>query len=269
MLHAFDAAIQLAPNGEHRFTGATSPAYANMVGPFGGTTCATLLNAVMLHPQRQGEPIALTVNFAGPVADGAFEIEARPVRTNRSTQHWSLHLLQQGTVATTATVVFAQRRDTWSVQEAAAPQDMPPAVGLTRAPVSGRPAWVQRYDMRFVEGEMPPAFDNEEQPHSNSRLWVRDEPPRPLDFPALAAISDCFFPRIFIRRRTLTPIGTVSLTIFFHADSTMLAEQTDRYVLGSARALNYRNGYFDQSAEIWSDGGHLLASTHQIVYFRE
>ena len=269
MHHDFDAAIRLAPIGEHRFTGATSPAYANMVGPFGGTTCATLLNAAMLHPQRQGEPIAMTVNFAGPVADGAFEIEARPVRTNRSTQHWSLHLLQQGIVATTATAVFAQRRDTWSVQEAMAPQDMPPAVALARAPVLGRPAWVQRYDMRFAEGEMPGSFDNEEQPHSNSRLWVRDEPPRLLDFASLAAISDCFFPRIFIRRRMLTPIGTVSLTIFFHADSSLLAEQADRYVLGSARALNYRNGYFDQSAEIWSDSGRLLASTHQIVYFRE
>jgi acyl-CoA thioesterase len=40
-------------------------------------------------------------------------------------------------------------------------------------------------------------------------------------------------------------------------------------VLGSARALAYRNGYFDQSAEIWGDDGQLLASSHQMVYFRE
>ena len=116
---------------------------------------------------------------------------------------------------------------------------------------------------------MPERFDEDEQSHSNSRLWVRDEPPRPLDFVSLAAICDSFFPRIFIRRRKLTPIGTVSLTSFFHADAAMLAEQADRHVLGSARALNFRNGYFDQSGEIWSDGGQLLASTHQIVYFRE
>lgn len=33
--------------------------------------------------------------------------------------------------------------------------------------------------------------------------------------------------------------------------------------------MNYRNGFFDQSAEIWSDDGQLLASSHQIVYFRD
>jgi hypothetical protein len=28
-------------------------------------------------------------------------------------------------------------------------------------------------------------------------------------------------------------------------------------------------GFFDQTAELWSDDGHLLASSHQIVYFKE
>ncbi len=28
-------------------------------------------------------------------------------------------------------------------------------------------------------------------------------------------------------------------------------------------------GYFDQTAEIWSDDNQLLASSHQMVYFRE
>lgn len=267
--HRFDAAIHLTAGDEHRFSGATSPDYANMVGPFGGTTSATLLNAALLHPQRQGDPIALTVNFAAPLADGGFDIEARPVRTNRSTQHWILQLMQQGLVVATATAVFALRRETWSAGEAVPPQDMPAAAGLARAPTTGRPAWVNNYDMRFAAGEMPSHFDGQQQPDSASRLWVRDEPPRPLDFASLAAICDSFFPRIFIRRRSLTPIGTVSLTTFFHADSALLARQSDRHLLGTARALNYRNGYFDQSAEVWSDDGQLLASTHQMVYYRE
>ena len=36
-----------------------------------------------------------------------------------------------------------------------------------------------------------------------------------------------------------------------------------------ARALNFSNGYFDQTGEIWSRAGTLLASTHQVVYYRE
>lgn len=268
MPHDFDDAIRLSPRGEHRFAGATHPAYANMVGPYGGVTAAVLLNAALLHPERQGDPISLTVNFAAPLADGEFEIEARPARTNRSTQHWMLQLLQAGSVAATGTAVFAQRRETWSAPEAAMPAGIPAATALARAPVQGRPGWTQRYDMRFAPGDSP-VFDGREQPHSLSRLWVRDEPPRPLDFASLASICDCFFPRVFIRRGAPALIGTVTLTSYFHADAALLAAQADRHVLGSARALNFRNGYFDQSAEVWSDDGQLLASTHQMVYYRE
>jgi hypothetical protein len=92
---------------------------------------------------------------------------------------------------------------------------------------------------------------------------------RPLDFVSLAALSDSFFPRIFLRRHKYVAIGTVSLTTYFHVDSSELREQGDRHVFGNVRAVNYRNGYFDQSAEIWSADAQLLASTHQLVYYRE
>jgi acyl-coenzyme A thioesterase PaaI-like protein len=268
-VHPFDAAVALTPTRENGFRGATTPAYANMVGPFGGTTGAVLLNAALLHPARLGDPVALTVNFASAVAEGEFEIEARAIRTNRSTQHWLIQLTQAGEIAATATAVFALRRDTWSAPEAIAPPDVPSADALAQAGRIAPLAWVNRYDMRFAAGDLPDRFDGEEQSDSKSAVWVRDEPPRPLDFASLAALCDTFFPRIFIRRRKRVPIGTVSLTTYFHADAAMLAAQSDRHVLGTARALNFRNGYFDQSAEVWSDAGQLLASTHQIVYFRE
>lgn len=269
MHHPLDDAIRLTQTDTHAFAGATHPAYANMVGPFGGATAAALLNAALLHPARLGEPVALTVNFAGPVANGTFGIEAVPVRTNRSTQHWTLAMIQEGTVCTSGAAVFAVRRETWSDQEAVPPADMPPASALARFAPEGLLPWVRCYDMRFPPGEEPFRFDGREQARSDTRLWVRDDPPRPLDYVGLAALCDSFFPRIFDRRHRPTPIGTVTLTTYFHVDAALLAAQGSRHVLGTARALNYRNGYFDQSAEIWGDDGRLLASTHQMVYYRE
>jgi len=266
-MHPFDEAIELTPIGKDRFRGATSPAYANMVGPFGGITHALLLHAAMLHTERLGEPIALTVNFAGPVAEGDFEIQARPVRTNRSTQHWSIKLVQGETTQALATAVFAQRREGWSATEAKAPSGLPEPGALPKISLERTPAWIDCYDMRFADGGLS-ALDGCEQPESLSRLWVRDEPSRPLTFTSLAAICDCFFPRIFLRLGRLVPAGTVSMTTYFHADQALLNAQADRFVLGSARGLNFRNGYFDQSAEIWSDSGQLMATSHQVVYFR-
>ena len=49
--HPFDSAVALQPQADGTFLGHTSPAYANMVGPFGGITAAQALNAALLHPQ--------------------------------------------------------------------------------------------------------------------------------------------------------------------------------------------------------------------------
>jgi len=266
LTHPFDAAVALTPEGEHRFSGRTSAAYANFVGPFGGITAAAMLNAALLHPERLGNPLSLTVNFAAPIANGEFTILARPARTNRSTQHWIIELSQADGICATATAVFAARRDTWSAPEARPPQA--PAAELVPPMPSGfLPPWARNYEIRVAAGLLTPGAG--EQPDSQSVQWVRDEPPRPLDFASLAALSDIFFPRIFLRRQKLLPIGTVSLTTFFHADAALLAQQGTTPLLGTARAQRFRNGYFDQSAELWGLNNELLVSTHQVVYFKD
>lgn len=268
-MHPLDEALVLRATAPHEFTGATHPAYANMVGPFGGVTAAQLLQSAMQHPDRLGEPVALTVNFAAPVADGEIRFLARPVRTNRSTQHWTIEAHQPSGVVSTATAVFAVRRETWSALEAVMPADVPAPQAVSRTPPREVPAWLRHYDMRFVDGPFPDVFDEQEQTHSRTCLWLRDLPERPLDFASLTLMSDVFVPRIFIRRRRRSLAGTVSLTTYFHADSALLAQVGSRHVLGVAKALNYRHGYFDQTGELWSPDGQLLVSTHQLVYFKD
>ena len=265
--HPFDAATRLESLGGGRHRGATSPEYANMVGPFGGTIAALMLQAPCLAPERLGDPSALTVNFCGPIADGSFEIAAGAVRTNRSNQHWTMTLTQGDETIVTASAVFAPRRPTWSRTEARFP-DVPAASTIERAPNAFRPPWTRRYDMRFARGSLPALGEGGVGQPPVTWVWLADDPPRPLDFPALASICDAFFPRIFLARPTWTPVGTVSLTIYFHADAPMLAAQADRPVLGAAWSSHFGNGLFDEHVEVWSDRRELLASAHQIVYFK-
>ena len=266
-LHAFDAAIALASQGEGDWQGHTSPAYANMIGPFGGVTAAQALNAVLQHPQRLGEPIAYTVNFAAALSDGAFLVHSRPARTNRSTQHWVVEVYQGERTVLTATAVTALRRETWGATEMPMPQ-VPRPTDVPPPGRAGRVEWINRYDMRFIEGGLPPAWDGA---HGSSRtqLWVRDHPPRPLDFASLTALADVFFPRIWRRRATMTPIGTVSMTIYFHANQAQLQATGTGYLLGQAQAQAFRNGYFDQTAQLWNEAGDLVATSHQVVYYKE
>lgn len=270
--HSLDRALRLepAPGQPDRSTGRTSPEYWNMVGPFGGVTAATVLKAVLDHPERLGLPVALTVNFVAAIAEGAYAVEVRPVRTNRSTQHWVIEISQVDEagvshVVLTGTALTAVRRDTWSEAELGMPKVLPP----TEVSRAASPAieWFNRYELRPLVGNVPAQWDGS-QHDSLSQLWVRDDPPRALDFPALAAMADIFFPRVWLRRAVHTPVGTVSLTVYFHADEAMLARAGTDCLLAQARGQGYFKGFHDQTAQLWSTGGDLLVTTHQAVYYK-
>ena len=265
-LHPLDDALTLSGTGNH-LTGRTTEAYANMVGPFGGITAATVVRAVEQHPDALGEPVSLTVNFVGPIAAGEFAIGVRPVRTNRTTQHWYVELSQGDSVTTTATAVFAHRRPTWSATEASFPDvPNPHSVPVTTFPPAF--AWGGNYEMRFVGGSLAD-IDGTTRDDSVTTLWIRDQPLRPLDFGALTAMSDAFYPRVFRRKGAPGVAGTVSLTTYFHADSAALAAQGSEPILGTAHGNRFGLGYFDQSAQLWGRDRRLLATSHQVVYFKD
>jgi hypothetical protein len=75
--HPFDNAIHLDTIDGNVRRGRTHPEWANQVGPFGGITAAVMLRAIETQPDRIGEPLALTVNFTAPIADGDFDISLR------------------------------------------------------------------------------------------------------------------------------------------------------------------------------------------------
>jgi len=271
-IHPLDEALALASETTGQYTGRTTPGYWNMVGPFGGITAATLLQAVMQHPARLGEPLSLTVNYAGALGEGPFTLQATPVRTNRSTQHWTLSILQAGAdgapvVTTTATVVTAVRRETWGATDTPMPC-VPAPAQCKQVRLAFRSEWLRRYEMRPVTGELPTQWDDSGHT-SMTQLWMRDAPARPLDFCALAAMADVFFPRVWLRRARQVPAGTVSITVYFHAGSELLAQTGTGYLLGQARAQEFRNGFFDQTAHLWNEAGTVLATSHQIVYYKE
>jgi acyl-CoA thioesterase len=270
-----DEALQLTASSSAtgQYEGQTHPGYWNMVGPFGGVTAATLLQAVLQHPDRLGDPLSLTVNYAGALTAGAFTVQATPVRTNRSTQHWTLSILQAGAdgapvVTTTATAVTAVRRETWSVGDVPMPQVPPPAEQKAIVAPLGAVEWLNRYEMRPISGFIPRTWDGSGD-HSLTQLWMRDTPPRPLDFVALSALADVFFPRVWLRRARQVPAGTVSITVYFHATAEQLQATGTGFLLGQARGQEFRNGFFDQTVQLWNEAGTMLATSHQIVYYKE
>src|ERR1700712_1026660 len=151
--HLFDDATRVTA-GDSRWTGDTSDDYWAFVGPFGGIPAATLRRAIIEHPQRLGDALSLTVNFCAPIAKGAFDLDVRLIKANRSTQHWSVELTQEGgEAAAFATAVFAVRRPSWSHLQAKSPGATPFEETRLYPKSNLAMSWTHQYDFRFADGE--------------------------------------------------------------------------------------------------------------------
>jgi acyl-CoA thioesterase len=265
--HLFDDATRVTA-GDSRWQGRTSDDYWAFVGPFGGATAATILRALMQHPQRAGDPLSLTVNYCALIAQGDFDLDVRLVKANKSTQHWMVELTQGGDdVTTLATAVFAERRPSWAHQQATFPETRPFEAILPYTKVAA--PWVKQYDFRFIDGDPNFGGATKAMPASAfSKLWIGDHVPRKIDMLSLMSMSDAFFGRVFHARRELVPFGTVSLTTYFHTSADDLAAEGITRVLAVADAKIFYRSYGDQSGELWSPQGRLIATTTQIAYFK-
>jgi acyl-CoA thioesterase len=237
-IHPLDQSTTLERVGPARYAARTSDTYTNFSGPFGGFTAAVLLRAVLDDERCIGTPVALTVNYCAAIADGAFEIAAREIRTGKSTQHWTLELTQGDTVAATASVVCGQRRAVWSHHPSVPPHMPPPE----QVPVftNFRPGgWTSRYEMRFTKGapDWNPR-DERDIRSAHSVLWF-------------------------------VPVGTVTLTTFFHGNEEAMRAQGDAPLLCTADAHLFADGFADQTAHLWGKDGRLLATSTQIVWYKE
>ena len=266
-LAPFDAATALEWVGPGHAVGRTSPGYWAFVGPYGGFTAAVLLRAVLEHPDAVGDALALTVNYGAPIAEGPFDLAVTCQRANRSTQHWSVVLTQGGgEAAATASVVLAARRESWSHQPAVAPA----ASAFEATPIyagTNTAKWPGQYEFRFASGARDCQGGDGPGP-TRTEVWITDAAPRPLDALSLTAMGDAFFGRIFHAQRGIVPFGTVSMTTHFHASAEELAAEGATRVLGMADARTFNRSYGDQTAELWSPSGRLLATSTQMFYFK-
>lgn len=269
-IHPFDRAIAVRRDADGAFLAEARTDYWAFVGQFGGITAATCLNALMHHPDAAGQPIALTVNFAAPIQEGAFRLSLRRVRASRSTQHWSIEIHQgdDPDARTTATAVLAERRQSWSHQPAMLPP-MRPVESLPELVLPDTVPWVGRYRFWFESGG-PERSDEPLSPPgtASSSYWLADAIEREVDLLSLASMADTFFGRIFQVRGQIVPFGTVSLTTYFHSDAEELQSIATRRVIARADARRFHRSYSDQTGELWSPDGCLLATSHQTAYFK-
>ena len=264
---------QLTRSNDTTWRSPTELGYGTFIGAFGGWTCAAgVLAATELVNSASGDardPLALTINFIGPVRDGLIAVEPVITASTKSTSHVSLMAWSETATevrspapAASMSMVFAKRREGDRINVVPMP-DAAAADSVPRARFSNdKVSWPSQYDQRMVLGTPLQA-----NPGLRTLTWTRNADLAALSFARLAAMADASLPRIFFHYHAVSPISTVTMTVQFHCDAAELAAVGNDFVLIEATAQAARHGHFDQHVRIFSKGGQLLATSTQLVWF--
>jgi acyl-CoA thioesterase len=258
---------QLTRTGENTYAAETDRAYWNLIGPFGGWIAAVLLRAVLDDPRHIGDPLSISINFAGSMEEGAFAVRVREFRHNRSTTFWSSEIVQEQAgvemLCAFATIVTARRRETPEFVDAVPPVVKPPEDLVSFSSTGSTLKFLERLEMRYVSNPF-----STEDPTGPRISWTRIRDGGTLDFEDLTALCDSGLPHIFSRLKKRVPISSVTMNVFFHTTNDELARVGDDFVLSVAQMRIATRGFFDATTTMWTRSGVLLATTEQVIYFK-
>jgi acyl-CoA thioesterase len=236
-----------------------------VAGPNGGYVAAVLLRA-LTHavdaPSRQARSI--TIHYTAPPVEGPARVETQVERTGRSLTTVSGRLFQDDRLLAVSTAAFSKPRAGLAFSEAAMPDVLPPE----QCPPMERHIEIHdRYEQRWALGSQP--FSGGDRALCGG--WIRLPETRLNDALALAAFSDAFPPAVFSRvghGEMEGGVPTVELTIHFRTALPHPDAFPDDWVLAVFRSRLAEEGFVEETGELWSQGGVLLAESRQLAIVR-
>ncbi|HMI91731.1 MAG TPA: thioesterase family protein [Polyangiales bacterium] len=257
----FDRATALDPLSAGRFGGVVSQEYWVQSGPNGGYLAAIALRgASALVPEPERAPRSLHVRFLSAPKAGPFELAAELVRAGRSMTTIAVRLSQDGRDFVHASACFSAAFSPIAFQDAT----MPDALPIERAELlPARIALNERYVLRRAIGG-----GERSGPRAISGGWIRFADPRPFDALAMAALWDVWPPAVFARafeQRFRGAVPTVEATVYFRRRLPLPEIGAEDSVLLRVESTMADEGFCEESAELWSPSGALLAQARQLA----
>ena len=256
---ATDTAVHAS--GEGRYTATIDPGWWIQRGPNGGYLAAIVLRAVLAEAGAgDRRPRTMTLHYLRPPVEGPCEVHVVVERAGRGLSTVSARLRQGARDCILALVALGVDRPGPGLHDHA-PPDVP--VPDATPPMSDRAdagpdiPFRHRFELRPAIGAGP--FLAGDQALTGG--WIRTSDHDPVDDVLLAALTDAWPPAVFSKLELPVGVPTVELTIHFRN----VPSREPGWCLVRFRTLEASEGYLEESGEVWSEDGRLLAESRQLA----
>jgi acyl-CoA thioesterase len=254
----FEHDTSVRPRGDGLFDCEIRPDWWVVAGPNGGYIAAIIVRALSADPALDSRPLrSVTIHYLGRPQAGPAEVHVEADRHGRSVSFSRARLGQGGRTIASAAAVFADDRPGLELDWTEPPQVRAPDE-IEQLPDNGAGlAFARQFDSRPTIGSR--LFGGADEALTGGWIRFRDE--RPLDAAALVALCDAWFPAVFAMVSEPLPVPTLELTVHLRG---RLPRPRD-WTLGRWTTQLARDGFLEESAEIYSREGELLAHSRQLA----
>ncbi len=258
--HAFDLATAVH-GGPGSWTAEVDPGWTIGDRPNGGYLLALAVRAALASVEHP-HPLAVSAHFLAPAAAGPAALEVTTLRVGRSLSTARVTLAQDGRALLEALVgagrLGADGTPDW--QRASGPPDLPPVEDCLpgQADMPGvRINILDHLDIR-LDPATTGSFLGSPSGRLEMRGWVRFHDGRAPDPLALLQVVDALPPTSFeLGIAAWAP--TVELTVYLRG------LPAPGWLACVARGQLWRDGWFDEAAEVWDAHGRLVAQARQFA----
>lgn len=257
----FDAATQVRPRTTAgRYDADIHPGWDGPLSPNGGHLAAMLLRAARAHLARPDlSPRTLSVHFPRPALHGPAQISVDTLRCGALSALLRAELHQDGRLACTALLTCSSARDATLPITATAPK-APPWEAVSDddlAVFDPIPPLFGRLNLRTCFGPAP--FSGGDQALTGGWIQLREDPAA-VDAERQVAFTDAWWPSVYGATTYVPGVPTLELTCHFRSTTTVNGP-----VLGRFHTHTVNEGHLDETAQLWSREGILLAESRQVA----
>ena len=254
-----DEDTELRPLADGDYGGRILERWWTPRGPLGGYVMAILMRGVLLSVEDvERQPRSLSVHFLRPPQAGPVIVRPRIEREGRSLTTCTVRLEQEGQLLALGIAALSKAWPSPLLDEAPMPEVDPPGEREAAAPPAGvpNPTFRNQLTMQRRFGELP--FTRADRAETGGWLGLLEE--RPLDALTVLILADAWYPAPWTRLDALAPAPTIEMTVHFRAALPL----PDSLLLGRFVTRLVRDGFFDESGELWGPDGTLVAQSRQL-----